>query len=437
MVKQRNALTKIAVEKAHPEPGRQLFLWDSKVPGFGVRIFPSGRRKYIFQYRTQGRRQRRMVLGVHGPLTPEKARGLAADLYELVRKGGDPMHDQQLAARRKPDTIENVIDQFVDKYLKHRQRAQSYIDATRAIFDNHVIPRWRRRDIKSITRRDLIELLDRIVEEGKPTMANRTLAAVRKLFNWALQRDMIEMIPFAMIEKPSEETKRERTLAADELKTLWPEFDGLGYPFGPFFKLALLTGQRRSEIAGIRWADVNEGERAWTLPSEMTKAGRTHVIPLSSLAMGILAEAKEERKALLTERNDPQIKNAATTEPPKLGPYVFTTNGERPISGYGKAKIHLDKAIAKARSKAKQDPLLAWTIHDLRRTVATGLGRLGISRFVIARMLNHADRSVTGIYDKYEYLDEKRHALESWAHYLGNLFAPQADNVEALRTAAE
>jgi len=437
MAEQRKALTKIVVEKARPEPGSQLFLWDSKVPGFGVRIFPSGRRKYIFQYRTQGRKQRRMVLGVHGPLTPEKARSLAADLYEVVRKGGDPMHDQQLAARRKPDTIENVIDQFVDKYLKHKRRAQSYVDATRAIFDNHVIPHWRRRDIKSITRRDLIELLDRIVEEGKPTMANRTLAAVRKLFNWALQRDMIEMTPFAMIEKPSEETKRERTLAADELESLWPEFDALGYPFGPFFKLALLAGQRRSEIAGMRWADVNEGERTWTLPSELTKAGRTHVVPLSPLAMDILAEAKEAQKALLTERDDPQISNAATTELPKLGPYVFTTNGERPISGYGKTKVRLDKAIAKARSKAKQDPLPAWTIHDLRRTTATGLGRLGISRFVIARILNHADRSVTGIYDKYEYLAEKRHALGAWEQYVRTLIALPGENVEALRTAAE
>jgi integrase len=174
----------------------------------------------------------------------------------------------------------------------------------------------------------------------------------------------------------------------------------------------------------MRTVDANEAERIWTLSSEMTKAGRAHVVPLSSLALEVLGEAKEAVRVLFGGPED-----AAT--------YVFTTRRDRPISGYSKAKTRLDRIIAEARSETGLADLEPWTIHDLRRTVGTGLGKLGISRFIIARVLNHADRTVTGIYDRYEYLDEKRHALEAWGQYLGNLIAPPGANVVSIRAAAQ
>jgi integrase len=155
----------------------------------------------------------------------------------------------------------------------------------------------------------------------------------------------------------------------------------------------------------------------------MTKAGRAHVVPLSSLALDVLGEAKQAARLLSGEPKD--------AEP---ATYVFTTRRDRPISGYSKAKARLDRIIAKARSKAGLPDLEPYTINDLRRTVGTGLGKLGISRFIIARVLNHADRTVTGIYDRYEYLDEKRHALEAWGQYFGNLIAPPQANVVPMRT---
>jgi integrase len=379
---------------------------------------------YVFQYRTKARQQRRVAIGLHGPLTVEVARDAAADLYEAVRKGRDPADEQKKAARRVPDTVEAVIDEFMVRYMAGKQRAQSYIGDTRATFDNHVLPWWRGRDINSIKRRDVIELLDAIVDAGKPIAANRTLAAIRKLFNWALQRGIIEATPIALVEMPGAEHKRERALSADEVRTIWAAAGELGYPFGLFFRMALATGQRREEVAGMRWADVNESERIWTLPSEMTKAARAHVVPLSPLALELLAEAKEMADQLL-----------AKPENAKLRAYVFTTRGDRPISGYSKAKLRLDKASATV-CQAEELPLLEpWTIHDLRRTVGTGLGRLGVSRFIIARVLNHADRTVTGIYDRHEYLEEKRHALEAWGRYLGNLTVPSGANVVSLRAA--
>jgi integrase len=420
----QKSLTKLVVERTPPEPARDLFLWDSKVPGFGVRVYPSGKRMYVFQYRTKGRQQRRVAIGLHGPFTIDKAREAAADLYEAVRKGRDPADEQKSTARRAPDRIETVIDEFMQRHMTGKMRAQSYIDDTRAIFDNHVLPHWRGREIKTIARRDVIELLDLIVDAGKPVAANRTLAAVRKLFNWALQRGIIEASPVALVEMPGAERKRERTLAPDEIRALWAAAGEIGYPFGPFFRIALATGQRREEVAGMRWAHIDESERIWTLPSEMTKAARAHVVPLSPLALEILAEAKEMANQLF-----------AKPENAKVPAYIFTTRGDRPISGYSKAKARLDRVVAAARSAAGLTDLEPWTIHDLRRTVGTGLGKLGVSRFIISRVLNHADRTVTGIYDRYEYLDEKRHALEAWGQYLENLIAPSGANVVLLRAA--
>jgi integrase len=434
MSEPRRSLTKLLVERTAPQPSRDVFLWDSKLPGFGARIYPSGKRMYIFQYRTKARQQRRVAIGLHGPtFTVEKARQRAGDLYEAVRKGRDPAQEDRTAASRQPDTIERVAEQFIEKYLQQKKRAPSYIHDTRALFDNHVLSKWRNRDIKSIRRRDVIELLDGVVEKGKPIAANRVLAAVRKLFNWALQRDIIEASPVALVAMPSAETKRERTLSANEVRTLWPQFAALGYPFGPFLQMALATGQRREEVAGMRWQDIDEAEGTWTLPSESTKPGRAHIVPLAPLAMDILREARQSAMQLVGQlANDP-------AGAPKLPEYVFTTRGDRPISGYSKAKARLDDAVARARAEAaarenrKPEPIAPWTIHDLRRTVATGLGKLNVSRFIIGRVLNHADRSVTGIYDRHEYLDEKRRALDAWATYLRNMIAEPAVNVVQLR----
>jgi len=420
----QRALTKLVVERTTPEPGRVLFLWDSKVPGFGVRVYPFGKRMYVFQYRTKAGQQRRAAIGLHGPLTIDNAREAAADLYEAVRKGRDPIDEQNAATARGRDPIENVIEEFLARYMAGKGRATRYIEEARRNFDKHVLVRWRGRDLRGITRRDVIELLDGIVDEGKPVAANRTLAAVRKLFNWALQRGVIEASPVALVEMPGAERKRERTLSPDEIRTVWAAAGELGYPFGHFFRMALVTGQRREEVAQMRSADVDEGERIWTLSSDMTKAGRSHVVPLSTLALEVLGEAKEAARNLLTKPED--------AEP---ATYVFTTRGDRAISGYSKAKARLDRVVALGRSEAGLPDLDPWTIHDLRRTVGTGLGKLSVLRFIIARVLNHADRSVTGIYDRHEYLAEKRNALDTWANYLGNLIAPAGANIVPMRAA--
>jgi integrase len=234
---------------------------------------------------------------------------------------------------------------------------------------------------------------------GGPIAANRALSAIRALFNFALRRGIIEATPAALVERPGEEIQRERTLVADEIKAVWAASRGLGYPFGDFFQIALITGQRRDEVARMRWQDLDLKDGIWLLPAEATKAGRGHIVPLAPLALDILRG----------------LPRKATTG--RASPFVFTTSGDVPISGFSKAKPRLDQAISKARG----DALAPWTIHDMRRTAATQMGRLGVSRFIIGKVLNHADRTVTGIYDRHAYVSEKREALGAWATYLGTL----------------
>lgn len=419
-------LTAAAVERLKVEPGKRIDYFDAALPGLSLRVTgPNGTRRdcakaWSVLYRVAGQTKlRRLTIGSADRYSLAEARERALEVIKAAGGGADPAAEKRELRARQPDTVEVVVEDFVEKYLKKKDRAESYVRGTQSTFENHVIPRWRGRDIKSITRRDVADLLDEIaakpnkpqkkgarkkgVPVGGPIAANRTLAAIRKMFNWALQRGIVEATPIVRMELPGAERRRERTLSAEEIRELWPLLVKMAYPFGTFLQMALMTGQRRDEVANMQWAHIDREEAVWTIPSEGTKAGRAQVVPLSKLALRLLDDV------------------------PRIGAYVFTTLGDRPISGYSKNKARLDKLILAEREAAaakcgkEAAPFPAWTIHDLRRTVATNLGKLGVSRFIIERILNHADRSVTGIYDRHEYLAEKREALEAWARYLEKL----------------
>src|SRR5439155_4788244 len=205
------------------------------------------------------------------------------------------------------------IDEFMHRYMAGKQRAPRYIAETRRNFDNHFLPVWRRRLITTITRRDVIELLDGIVDAataettaasatgkrkvGGRIAANRTRAALSKLFNWCTQRGIIEASPVAMVDRPGAEKKRTRVLTDEELRLIWRGTHALPYPFRPYFRLILATAQRREETATARWCpDINPDEAGWMIPSEANKPDRTHDVPLSPLALAILAECPRHQK---------------------------------------------------------------------------------------------------------------------------------------------
>ena len=415
-------MTAAAVERFKASAGTREDILDQGQPGLVLRVSgpsskrPQGGKSWTVFYRVRGSQKlRRFTIGDFPTFSLKDARAAARRVRQDGAAGTDSMVEKRAAARREPDTIEAIVDKFMKRYMEQKNLAPSYIAGTRALFDNHVLPRWKGRELKTITRPDVVDLLDEIVDAGKPVAANRTLAALRKLCNWSLQRGIIHVAPTSAIEMPGAETRRERALSDVEIAILWPQLDAFGYPFGPYLQTALATGQRRSEVATMRWMDLDlEGDKVWEIPAEQTKADRPHIVPLSPLVRDLL-------KTL-----------------PRIGSYVFATREDRAIVGFSKLKARLDRALKNAADANPDAPkVAAWTIHDARRTLATGLGRLKTQRFIISRVLNHGDRSVTGIYDRYEYLEEKRVALDAWARTLKTIFDPTPENVVELRPERE
>jgi integrase len=417
-------LTELRLKTLNPPSKGRLVEVDAEVPGLCFRITAAGSKSWLIRYRVKGRPgQRCVVPGPYPTVSLAIARQRAREIIAAAKRGEDLAEAERrqaaIAAATTPDTVANVARKYVQRALETRNRAASYVSATSRMFDQYVLPAWGARDIRTITRQDVVALLDRVVDDGKAVLANRVLAGVRAMFNWAVRRGLLDTSPATLVERPTAEKPRERTLGAEEIRALWPHFGALGYPFGPFFQLALVTGQRRDEVARMRWADIDTAERTWVLSGEQTKARRAHAVPLSPIAWEILTNIKERQRA-----------SGAVVD----SPYVFTTTGDRPISGFGKTKARIDTAVGAARTVEGADLVPPWTIHDLRRSMASGLGKLGVSRFVISRVLNHADSSVTGIYDRYAYLAEKREALEKWGGYLGRLIASEGSNVIEFRS---
>lgn len=442
-------LTDAAVQRFKAAPGQRIEYFDATLPGFGIRVAgptpraPEGRKSWVLFYRLGGE-QKRLTLPVPYPaLGLAEARKEAGEALILVARGIDPgvqRAAEKAEAQRKRETVGSAIEAYLASGMKGRKGkalAARYVEETKRNFDNHVLPRWRTRELAGIGRRDVIALLDAVAAgeapegwkpktkqqrpPGGPVAANRVLATIRAMFNWCVRRGLIEVNPCSGVERPGEETRRERTLTVDEIRALWPLFEADGYPFGAFFRMCLLTGQRRSEVAGMRWADLDLEAKTWTLTAEQTKAGRSHVLPLSEAALAILAAAP--RKAV-------KIAGKLTQSP-----FVFTTGGAAPISGFSRAKASIDAKISKARAERGEAPMESWGIHDLRRTAATEMGRLGTPEFIIGKVLNHSSRTVTGqVYNRYEYLDEKRHALELWGAYVERLVSPAGGVVVPLRS---
>jgi integrase len=419
-------LTDAAVQRLKAPPGQRVDYFDCAFPGLALRVTGAvdqrpERRAWTLFYRFGGKQRRLTFEDGYPALDLKKARQKATEAQLLIRAGQDPAAAQAVvkaAVKRAPDTVASVCGLYV-AHLERRQKSPAYIRETRRNLDNHVLPRWAERDVKGISRRDVVELLAAIADAGStikrdgkqhhlaggPVMANRTLAAIRGMLNYAADELEINVTPLRRVRGPGIETPRDRVLGADEIVSLWPRLDRLDYPYGPAFQLMLVLGQRRNEVASMRWADVDLTGCLWTLPASSTKSGRLSVVPLPKLAIEILSAL------------------------PKMGKFVFRGSSDKPVCGFSSALARL--------ATLPGGPTEHWTVHDLRRTAATEMGRLGTAEFIISKVLNHASEGVTGkVYNRYEYITEKRHALETWAGYLMNLTAPPGTNVVVLRDAS-
>ena len=245
-------------------------------------------------------------------------------------------------------------------------------------------------------------------------MANRLHATLTRMFGWCVERGIVTASPIAGIRPPSEERSRDRVLTDGELGEVWKASEGLGYPFGALIQLLILTAQRRGEVASMRWRDVDLEASLWKLPKESVKSGRAHDVPLSPPVVELLTGLPRFDR----------------------GDFVLTTtSGERPVGGFAKAKARLDKAIIEARKEAAEnrgedpsrvEPPPRWTMHDLRRSVATAMAKANVPPHVLASLLNHSPGRTLGIsaiYIRHRYLAERREALEKWGEHVLSLIA--------------
>lgn len=278
---------------------------------------------------------------------------------------------------------------------------------------------WVHKRVQDIAKRDILDLSDDIVDRGGGQSANRTLATVRKFFSWCVERHIIGHSPCTGVKDPVAKVSRNRVLTDDEIRWLWQAATECAFPFGTLAKALLLTGQRRDECAAMCDPEIDPDAKRWTILGARAKNGKPHDVPLSDAMLAVL--------------DSPRVKS-------KVG-FLFTTNGRTHITGYSKAKREIDAAmLAATRAERGPDFLIPnWRFHDLRRTVAIGMARLGIALPVIEKVLNHTSGSFSGIvsvYQRHHYLDEKRHALETWARHIETLTGERASNVVAIASQA-
>lgn len=428
-------LTELAVEKLLPkEPGKRLEVVDAATPGLTLRVSGPRNKTWNVLYRVAasggvGKRNelvrgklQRLSIG-QWPLTNLKAaRERAREVMEQADRGIDPaVAREEQTSRRNAGAFETVFERFVDLHVKQntkegrfaRDRAEAIerakagkveslhgpngklgrVAAERIIADN-AMPVWRGRMIETITRAEVHELLDDVITTRGNAMARELRKALTSLFNWAADRGHVPASPLAGMRRPElAYTARERVLSMDELNRVWTAAGEAAYPFGDMLRLIVLTGQRRSEIAELERGWIDAEQRAVEIPAARYKTKRAHVFPLSAPALA-LVEA-------LPKWNS--------------GDCLFsTTGGKRPVSGFSKAKLRLDELIAKRGGQEGLVLMEPWTVHDIRRSVATHMARTGTPQEHIERVLGHVVAGVAGTYNRYSYLDEKRAALEAW-----------------------
>jgi integrase len=319
------------------------------------------------------------TLGRYPALSLAKAREAARSRL-IAYEQDDPV--------RSKLSIEIVATDFIERHCKPKNRRW---EDQQAMLNRYVLPRWKGRDIGDVRKRDVVQLIDAVIDGGVTVMANRVLAVVHKLFAWAVSRDIIEHNPATGVAKPVAEVPRDRVLTTPEVRAIWKATTHMAYPHGAYIRLLLLSAQRRDEVATMRWSAIDLEKATWKLDAADTKAARAHIVPLSKTVLDILAQL------------------------PRLDDYVLTTRAGTHICGYSKSKELLDRFMAAELGIAPSE-LPNWRIHDLRRTVATRMVGLGIMEEVVGKVLNHARQGVTARhYNHHAYINEKRHALDLWA----------------------
>jgi integrase len=373
--------------------------WDEALPGFGVRINPTGK-VWVVQYRAGGK-SRRETIGRVDTIPLNIARETAKKTLARVKLGSDPQAEKTEAKVRARITFEAVAERYL-KHARDRLKPRSFEEVERHL-KKHWLP-LRGLPLDKIGRALVASRLEDIAEQNGPIASNRARAALSTLFAWAVATGQAEANPVTGTIRVGGEVSREHVIADEELAAIWQACrDG---DYGRIVRLLILTGQRRDEVGDMRWSELDLTRGLWTIPGERTKNGLPHEVPLSEPAVEILRSIprREEREFVFGE-------------------------GRGGFSGWSKSKARLDTRVAQAGAVVR-----TWRLHDLRRTAATRLSELGTLPHVVEAILNHISghkAGVGGVYNRATYAKEKREALDTWAKHLSGLVANinQAANI--------
>lgn len=386
-------LTDIAVQKLRPPTKGRSEIQDEIMPKLFLRITPNGHKSWAVAYRYNGK-QKRLTLGEYPAVSILDARQAARDAMQLVAKGEDPHYlKKEKIEAQKIYTFAAVVEEYFERYAKVQTR--NWLSVMRLIHA-HAVPVWGDMPIGNIKRRDVIALIDKVDKRGKPSTTRILFASIRRVFNWAAERDLIEFSPCANIKNPNKANSRDRVLKDDEILAIWNACGELGAPYGTLIRFLLVTAQRVGEASKLRWKELDLKENVWLLPRERVKSKRSHEVPLSPLALELLHSLPS-----YVDEDGSQQEH-----------YLFTTTGgKKPFSGFSKYNTKLNE----------KSGVTGWRIHDLRRTAATNLAKLGVADSTISHVLNHAPSGVTAIYNRHSYLPQKREALEKWGQKVSQI----------------
>lgn len=393
-------LTSSQVNRLDLPPGKsEAIHFDEDFPGFGIRLREGGSRSWIFQYQMGGR-QRRMTLGSAKVMDAAMARTTAAKLHARVRLGEDPAQTRAEDLAKADETFLACLKTYLSR-RRDTVRPATYSENERHLMKGFAALHGMR--IDKIDRRDIAVQLARLTLNGK-IEANRARASLSNFLNWCVREGLVETNVATGTNKNAEET-RTRVLTDAELREIWQALP-LATVFGDIVKLLILTGQRATEIADLRWEEIDLGAGTITLPPGRTKNKRPHIVPLSATAHAILAEQRFNGRELVFGK------------PGSKGGFSSWSFSRRP----------LDQVV-------KIEP---WVFHDLRRTCATGMAKLGVQPHVVEAVLNHVSGSksgVAGIYNRSTYEPEKRQALDRWAEHVSAIVEGRESNVTSMRRA--
>jgi integrase len=394
-----------------PKSRNEAIIFDDHLAGFGLRLRAGGSKTWVFQYKV-GDKQRRVSLGTFPAIKPEQARNTAGKLHAEVRLGHDPAGEKAERRVRAAETMQAALEPFLARQ-KARLKPRSYVEVERHLLANskplHGL------QLGKIDRRTIAARLTELVSDNGPRAADAVRGSLSTFFAWAIKEGLAESNPVIGTNTAQEADARDRVLDDSEVREIWQALEDDQY--GAIVRLLTLTAQRREEIGGLCWSEVDFDNPTITLPPARTKNKRKHVLPLSASALGIL-KAQPHR-------------TLGDSSPRDL---LFGFGGG-PFSGWSIAKKKLEAKITEGRM---EKPLPHWTLHDLRRTAATRMADLGVQPHVIEAVLNHVSghkSGVAGIYNRSTYEREKRQALELWADYVAAVAEGREGNVTPFKPA--